>query len=156
MMVLSQFQKIEILRLDAKGKSLRRIANQIKCSFSSVSRLLLKYQNHRTIEILQGRGRKKETSDRTDRWIEMLLKRNRGITIKQIKLTLEISGICVSKQLIRNRLHKLGYRGYIKCKVPLISDKNRKKRVKYSRSYEICHPDYWKFCFATRRSFVKS
>lgn len=117
-MVLSQYQKIRILMESAKGTFQSVIAKKFKCSQSTVSALISKFNSHRTIDILPGRGPKKITTNRTDRRIKYEIVRSRNVTTKQIKTALEDSNINVSRQLIRNRLHSHGLYGRIKRMYP--------------------------------------
>ena len=66
-MRLSQYQKVKILIMHAKGnKSQDPTAKHIKRSQSSVSEVISKFEKHRTTDIMPGGGRKRKTSQRTD------------------------------------------------------------------------------------------
>lgn len=143
-MSLSQYKKIEILRMEARGLNFEQIAHQMKCHPTTVSRLVSKYQDHQTIDRLKGQGRKKKTCQRTDRYIKLSVDRDKNMTTKQLKSDLQHADINISMTTARRRLHEHGYHGRLKRKVPLISKNNRIKRYAYSKEYRICHPDYWK------------
>lgn len=143
-MVLSQYQKISIMMMHAAGiKTQRQIAQKVKCSQSSVSETISKFKTHRTIDILPGRGRKRETDSRTDRRMKITVARSKSVVTSDIKSDLNAMGIAISNGTIKNRLHEKGYYGYIKRKVPMISKKNELKRKAYAKKYQNHPNSFW-------------
>ena len=126
-MTLSQGDKIDILIMNAKGLDQYTIAKRLKCSQSTVSRVISKYREHRTIDILPGRGRKRITSSRTNRRIKFQTVRSKDMSTRDVKATLSDTGINISCAAIKDRLHSEGLHGRIKRKVPMISKRNRIK-----------------------------
>lgn len=119
------------------------IAKKFKCSQITVSALISKFKNHRTIDILPGRGPKKIITKITDRRIKYEIVRSGNVTTKQITTVLKDLNINVSRQLIRNRLNSHGLYGRIKRKVPMISKVNQKKRFLYAKEYRNHPNSYW-------------
>lgn len=143
-MPLSEYQSIEILRMEARGISQADIAKHINCHQSSVSRVISKYHNHRTVQRLAGSGRKKITSERTDRMIKLSVDRNKGTNSKRIKFDLSVADIEVSRETIRRRLRSQGYRARTRRIVPMISKNNKKKRFQYAKDNIDQPQSHWK------------
>ena len=79
-MVLTQYRKIESLRMHATGNTQTLIARRMKCSQSTISELIKKYMTYKTIDILPETGRKKKTTRRMDRRMKLSVVRAKGVT----------------------------------------------------------------------------
>ena len=133
-MVLSESQKLTILREEAKGiKSIRQIAKLVKCSHPTVLNVISKYKNHGTISRLPGGGRKRITDDRTDREMKYIVSKSSKVNTNHIKAQLDSINIKISKSTIRRRLRERGFNGRIRRRVPMISKVNRRKRLAYAK-----------------------
>ena len=65
---------------------------------------MIRYLIGGKVEIKTGSGRKRKTSERTDKAIVRLVKKKRRISLKEVKETLDLN---VSKKTIARRLHEV-------------------------------------------------
>lgn len=79
--ILTEEQKIEILRLNAVRFKQSVIAKKIKCNQGSVSRIISKYRTHKTIQRLPGSGNKRFTNPRTDRYMKLTADRDEDTSL---------------------------------------------------------------------------
>ena len=78
-----------------------------------------------------------------DRTILSLVKKNPFTRVGQIKNTLQEVGVCVSKSIIKRRLHQSEYRGFTtRCK-PLVSLKTRKTRLEFAKQHLKKPLQFW-------------
>lgn len=117
--------KFKIVNLFYKGESQISIAKKFGINKSIVSRLIKRYKASGTVENVNKGGRKRKTSERTDRKILRLFKMEPFISSQKVvnKLKLNISASTVRKRALENNL-----RSYMPSKKPILSKKHRKKR----------------------------
>ena len=73
-----------VVNLHAEGTSVRKIAKQLDLKRSTVHNIIKKFERLGEIANIEGRGRKKKTTERTDRFIKELAMKNRRMSAKDI------------------------------------------------------------------------
>lgn len=123
-----------------EGSSYGMIAKKFKVSKNGVVRICKKAQLHESAKNLPGRGRKRKTSARVDQRILREVKKNPEITAREIKETLSLT---VSTKTIKRRIKDTGLKSHLKLKKPLISKKNKVKRLEFAKKYINKPAEFW-------------
>ena len=145
---------MDIIHLYGSGLKFVDIAKQVKTTPRSVSKVIEKYRKEGTIDRRPGQGRKRKTTKVTDRHIQRQVKLNPTITSREIQETLSAVNIKICKQTIRNRIYESGLCGRKARKVPLISEKNARKRLAFAKKYKDMPESFWqKIIFSDESSF---
>ena len=115
----------------SEGYSLREIADKIGggATPSGIRKLCERFEGSNTITTAKRRGRKKCTSERTDRRIVRLALRNRKSAANEINSILKDSDVNVSDRTVRPRLVSAGFKARIPRKRSYLNEKQRKKRL---------------------------
>ncbi|XP_041467369.1 uncharacterized protein LOC121417701 [Lytechinus variegatus] len=94
-----------VVKFHKDGVSVRKIARRLDMKHTTVQYIIQKFKKTGSVENKKGRGRKRATSSRTDRYIKEVVMRDRKLSAKQLVKQVEAStGTKVSTQTIRNRL----------------------------------------------------
>ena len=92
---------------------------------------------------IETRGRKRKTSDTTDRNIVLQVKRSRFISASQVKQALP-DGITLSENTIRSRIKESGeFNSYWAARKPFITQANKLKRVAWAKEHVNWTPEQW-------------
>lgn len=106
---LSEIERLRILSLHHKGLSQVAISKKMKCSRCAVQTTIRRYHEDQSITSRPGRGRKRKTSSREDRWIEREAIKNRKETPSQIAASINSRfEVPLSAQTVRRRLDEFG------------------------------------------------
>lgn len=112
----------------------RDIANRLSLSRATVGFWIRKFKKHGSLDRLSGSGRPRATSFRADRRLGRLCKEHRFATSSQLQSWWSES---VTKQTVRNRLHKLGFKSFRPVVCPLLSPCHRSARLAWAMAR--CH-----------------
>lgn len=123
------------------GLSLRQIAQKYSISKTCVEKLCNKFAESHQISNLPGRGRKRATTKREDTLIVRQIKVKPNTSSTEIKDQLNLN---VSTKTIRRRLHETGFTNRVSIKKPMISAKNKKKRLEFAKKYVDMPLSFWK------------
>ncbi|XP_047129640.1 uncharacterized protein LOC124809551 [Hydra vulgaris] len=122
---LSMETRIRVVLLAEQGHSHRQIATDLKINRKTVDSLVIKHKNTGSVGDLAGRGRKRATTEREDRQLIRMSKRNRWLTSPELKKAWnENYGVDVTSHTVRKRLRAANLRGCVAAKKPLLSEKN--------------------------------
>ena len=125
--------------------SVRKIARRLDMKHTTVQYIIQQFKKTGRVENKKGRGRKRVTSSRTDRYIKEVVMRDRKLSAKQLVKQVEAStGTKVSTQTIRNRLRERGLHGRIPRKKQFISQKNKMKCLNFAREHIDKPARFWK------------
>ena len=92
------------------GLSIRRVDAIFGVAYSTMSRLMIRFNATNSVKDRRRSGRPKATTHRQDNLIRTLTLRNRTITARALQGQLRTAaGVTVSDQTIRNRLHAAGF-----------------------------------------------
>lgn len=136
---------IEIRKLIVKdrenGLSLREIGKKYNVSKTCVDKICKKFGKTQQLGNLPGRGRKRATTRREDSLIVREIQRKPGTSSREIKEQLNLN---VSTKTIRRRLHEKNFTSRVSIRKPMISPKNKKKRLDFAKKYVDKPISFWK------------
>lgn len=124
-----------------KGLSLRKIAEKYSISKTCVDKVCKKFAATQQIGNLPGRGRKRATTKREDTLIVRQTKFKPDISSVEIKDQLNLN---VSTKTIRRRLHENNLKSRVSIKKPMITAKNKKKRLEFAKNHIDKPISFWK------------
>lgn len=128
--------KKRVVELTSSGKSIREVANLLKLPKSTVHRISKKGSNNEDLARKPGSGRRRKTTLTTDRLIHRKSVNNPFLTAEDISIDLnENYGIQIGRMTVSRRLASFGLNGRVAVKKPLISAKNRAKRIAFARKH---------------------
>lgn len=129
--------------LDA-GYSQRDVANALNVSQSVVSRAWSRQQNFGTAAHRHGGGRQRSTTQRQDHFVALQARRHPFWTATSLRNDLlNASGVNVSTQTIRNRLHNAGLYSRRACvRIPL-TVRHRRERLEWAEDHVTWTRNDW-------------
>ncbi|UYV85161.1 CD109 [Cordylochernes scorpioides] len=139
-------------RMEA-GQSQAEVARWLGVTRNVVSRLWKKFQTTANFARTPGQGRPRVTTLNQDRYLSLLVRRNRRMTASQLRSDLNAAtGVLVSTDTIRRRLHKKGLyaRRPIIC-VPLTPPQKRARKL-WCRQHVAWNPNEWRRVMFTDES----
>ena len=126
----------KVIKFGVDGMTIRSIAKRLDMSRSTIHTILQKHRKMGSVENLEGRGCKRKTSNRTDRLIRKLAMKNRKVSASTIVTEVKnATSSEISTQTVRNRLNETGLHGRVPRKKPLISKRNKIKRLNFAREH---------------------
>jgi len=141
---LSKDLKERIVQLRKENLSFGAIGKQLKVPRSSVQTVLAKFQLTGSLETGRRSGRPRKLSQIQVRKCIREVKKDPGITLKDLQTTLAESGTNVGRSTVQRALHENGYRGYVPRKVPLLRKHHLKARLKYVDDHNDHEISFWK------------
>jgi len=140
---ISESQKGAIQVLRDEGFSQKYIAEKIGLNQSTVSRFLKNKESVR-----KNCGRKRKSTKRDDKRLKRLCLSNRCYSSKELCREWEEStGVNVDPSTVRKRLISMGLRSRRMVKKPLLTSKQRAKRVQWCKRHKLWTVDQWKNVF---------
>ena len=131
---LSSNERARALGMLQSGLSTRRVAAIFGVAYSTMSRLMIRFNATNSVKDRRQSGR--PTTHRQDNLIRTLILRNRTITARALQGQLRTAaGVTMSDQTIRNRLHAAGLRARRPVvRIPL-KQRHRIHRLDWSRRH---------------------
>ena len=143
---LSEQTIAQIIALKKSGSQTKEIAELIGVSPRSVRTWYKKFRENGGVDTPTHKtrpGRDKKTSRRCMNIVKRQLESNPRITARTLKeLNPEVFGE-VSVRTVNRRIAELGYTSHRPVKKPLLTLKQRKKRVAIARKYQAWDSDQW-------------
>ena len=125
---LTESQVAVLKWLSVNGIKQVEIAAQLGISQSAVSKCLGNMGSNR-----QNCGLKRSTSERDDRQLARLAKKNRFCSSKRLAGMWKETGVEAFDRTAHGRLHEQGFRCRIPAVKPLLNGRQRQKRLKWCR-----------------------
>ncbi|UYV63858.1 hypothetical protein LAZ67_2005841, partial [Cordylochernes scorpioides] len=138
---------------DGSRQSQAEVARWLGVTRNVVSRLWKEFQTTANVARTPEQGRPRVTTLNQDRYLSLLVRRNRRMTASQLRSDLNAAtGVLVSTDTIRRRLHKKGLyaRRPIIC-VPLTPPQKRARKL-WCRQHVALNPDEWRRVMFTDES----
>lgn len=133
-----------IVDLWKKETSFRNIGKIIGKSHATVQYIINQYQKTGSYKVRPRSGRPKKLSAREESSIVRKIKINPKLSAPKLAAEVrEEFSKTVNPQTIRNCLHRVGYNGRVMRRKPLISEKNRKKRLEFAVEHAAKCNNYW-------------
>lgn len=134
---LKEFERIEIIRLNAEGLSQTQIARQVGCTQPAISYTLKRYNQHKTIRNLSRSGRKKISTPRDQRNLINIVKQNRKLCSQQLSQLWKLSNDkTASPRTVRKVLQDHNYLWRPACKKPRLTKIHKIKRQEFCQRYK--------------------
>lgn len=109
----------------------------------TISRFYKRWNDRKSLENPENRGRKRKTSQYDDTAIILFVKRDRFATAKQIISDLSLPKLC--ENTIRSRIKECSeLNSYWAYKKPFISVANKRKRLAWAKSHINWTPEQWR------------
>lgn len=131
-----------IIREAMKGCNYRDLSAKYDISISGISQMVKKYNKTGIVSRTPGSGRKKITTQHTDRAIHRYVRANPSTSIRMVKEELTLDNI--SDRTIRRRIDERGLRSFFKMRKPLLRAANVKKRLLFAKKYVNMPISFWK------------
>ena len=125
---LTESQVAVLKWLSVNGIKQVEIAAELGICQSAVSKCLRNMGSNR-----QNCGRKRSTSERDDRQLARLAKKNRFCSFKRLAGMWKETGVEASDRTAHGRLHEQGFRCRMPAVKPLLNGRQRQKRLKWCR-----------------------
>lgn len=151
---LSREEMIRAVGMIEAGSRQRTVAVALNTTQSVISRLWTRYRSTGSVAERHG-GRYRCTTRRQDRYIQITARRTPTITALMLAVRLHrSSGILISDQTVRNRLHEVNLRSRRPLRVPPIAMRNRRARLQWAREHRNWAEEQWRFvCFSDESRF---
>lgn len=138
--ILNEEERIEVISMSSKGLTNRAIAKQMKVSHQSIGTILQRWKTCGMVKDRKRSGRRRSTDRITDRQMVRIATKDRFITADEIRQRI---GVPVSLSTVIRRLKEKGLKSRFATKKPLISERNRKKRLEWCKKHEQWTVDDW-------------
>jgi len=130
--------------LHSKELSQVQIAKKIKCSRCAVQTTIKRYNDTKQFKSRSGRGRKRKTNAREDRYLKQNALKDRRQTTKELAAALRSDHeITISAKTVSRRLNEFGIKARKARQKPWLSEINRKKRLAWAKKYKIWTASDW-------------
>ena len=137
-----------IVKLHKEKHTIREISEKVKRSKSVVGRVVKSYNDTGKIVSAFKTSRPHKTSAREDRIMQRMSLKDRFKSCTEIKRVMN----SVSRQTVFKRLQEIGLFNRTPRKKPLVSSKNKKKRLEFSNRYVIWTYENWAKVFFSEES----
>lgn len=149
---LTAVQKATIDTLHKEGKTQKVIAEEAGCSQSSVSKHI-----NREAKGRKNCGQKKCTSDRDHRALVKIVKKNPFKNVGEIHKEWTAAGVSASRSTTKRRLKDMGFNCRIPRVKPLLTKKQREKRLTWAKEKKSWTAAEWsKVMFSDESKFCIS
>ena len=140
---LTDIEKGQIIALSDAGFSNRDIGRRIQRSEHTVRSCLAKFRDD-TVDEQPRPGRPRLTTETQDSRITLMSKRSPFKTASHLQADFgNVTGINFSISTVEKRLADAGLHGRVARKKPMLSDKNKVKRVEFARERKLWNADLW-------------
>ena len=146
-----------IAKLHKEKHTIIEISEKVKRSKSVVGRVVKSYNDTGKIVSAFKTGRPRKTSAREDRIMQRMSLKERFKSCTEIKRVMNrTSCVNASRQTVSRRLQEIGLFNRTLRKKPLVSSKNKKKRLEFANRYVIWTYENWAKVFFSDESKFNS
>lgn len=148
-------KRIKVTVLKEEGFSYSEIGEKLNLSKNGVHYILKRHKETGDFLNREGRGGEKRTSERDEKYIALLSKKNRKLTAPDI--TAEVNkrrNDPISVTTVKRILQKNGLHGRVAARKPLLRPANRKKRLLWAKEHVNWTEEEWsKVLFSDESKF---
>lgn len=141
---LSEDLRSKIVKKHGQSQGYKSISKDLNVPVSTVRSVIKKFKAHGTVANLPRCGRKRKIDERFQRKIVRMVDKEPRLTSKQVQAVLQSEGTTVSTRTIRRRLNEKGLYGRIPRKTPLLTQRHKKARLEFAKTYLRKPKTFWK------------
>lgn len=133
---LNELVVVKVVTLANEGRKQKDIAQMLGIHQSTVSHVVQRYDETGEYRRRPGQGRKRCTTQRDDRYVQLQALRNRTFTAPQLKNELlNTRQVNVSVKTVRRRLKEAGLNPKRPAKVPRLLPHHKTARLQFARAH---------------------
>ena len=150
---LTDTEVARCVQMSEDGRTYRQIGASFGVSASVVCRVIQRFRQYGQYSRRHGGGRRRATEPRDDRHLHTLVARQPTLTARRLRNEFQnATGIRVSTQTVRNRLHESGLRARIPANCPVLTAAHRAARLDFAREHVGWTVDQWSSVLFTDES----
>lgn len=141
----SEFDAVKIVTLANEGIRQKDIAERLHIHQSTVSRTIRRYNDTGEYKRRPGQGRRRCTTPRDDRYLQIQSLRNRAHTARHLKNDLLITRqVNVSAKTVIRRLKEIGLNPKRPARVPRLLPRHKTGRLQFARAHAAWNEHQWR------------
>ena len=150
---LSVVDDVRMIQMLEDGATQRAVSGRMGVSRSVVARHWRRYQETGGHSRRPGQGRNRLTTQAEDRYLQLLARRNRTTTARGLEMMFrDGTGIHLSNQTVRNRLHEGGLHSRRPVRAPILTGRHRRARLDFASSHRDWQLRHWRHVLFTDES----
>lgn len=141
---LTEVEVARVVQMLAEGHTQRYAAEQLGVSPSVINRAYHRYLEDGLYGRRPGQGRRRITTPRQDRYLQLLARRNRQSTARSINMDFRRgAGVRMSNETVRSRLHEDGMNARRPATGPILIPRHRRARLDFARNHQHWQDGDW-------------
>ena len=153
---LNEVQCARACQMIQDGRTQRDVATELGVSQSCIRNIWRRFQDTQSYSRRPGSGRRRSTSERDDRYLRIVARRNPFHSARRVNSQFrQATGIVLSAQTVRNRLHDIGLHARRPHVVPAMTADHRRLRLQWATEHRRWTVNEWsRVLFTDESRFV--